>query len=176
MGRGTSGFYVTGDNSKLYLVTARHVVFKPNSANNDTYECNFPSQPRVNVALFGTAAFNSYVERFKLAIGEKGMIVEFQDTANFTGNAIGLGTQIASDEFTRLMFPNDKNRHTFDYSGKNQQCTQGVFDAFFPGVMSYEIPDQPPLRGSGYRPGRRDALSYHLGPERRSVLHCHEAR
>jgi hypothetical protein len=24
-----------------------------------------------------------------------------------------------------------------DYSGKNQPCTQGVFDAFFPGVMSY---------------------------------------
>jgi hypothetical protein len=24
-----------------------------------------------------------------------------------------------------------------DYSGKNQACTQGVFDSFFPGVMSY---------------------------------------
>ncbi|KAN0127039.1 Glycosyl hydrolase catalytic core domain containing protein [Russula decolorans] len=24
-----------------------------------------------------------------------------------------------------------------DYSGKNQPCTQGVFDTFFPGVMSY---------------------------------------
>ena len=66
------------------------------------------------------------------------------DIANFTGNANDLGTRIASDEFTRLMFPNPKNRHAFDYSGKNQECTQGFFDAFFLGVMSYEIPDQYP--------------------------------
>ena len=78
MGRGTSGLYVTGDNSKLYLVTARHVVFKPNPA-NDTYERKFPSQPRANVALFGTAAFNSYVEWIKLAIGGKRFAVEFQE-------------------------------------------------------------------------------------------------
>lgn len=37
-------------------------------------------------------------------------------------------------------------------------------------------PDQLPLQGPGYCPRRRDALSYHLGPERRSVPHCHEAR
>jgi hypothetical protein len=58
---GTGGFYVTGD-SKLYLVAARHVVFKPDPADNDTYEYKVPSQARVNVALFGTAAYNSYVE------------------------------------------------------------------------------------------------------------------
>ncbi|KAL6301212.1 hypothetical protein BKA93DRAFT_828484 [Sparassis latifolia] len=76
---GTGGFYVTGDDSKLYLVTARHVVFKPNRADNDTYERKFSSQPRVDVALFGTAAFNRYVERIKRAIGEKAMILEFQE-------------------------------------------------------------------------------------------------
>ncbi|GBE88164.1 predicted protein [Sparassis crispa] len=76
---GTGGFYVTGDDSKLYLVTARHVVFKPNRADNDTYERKFSSQPRVDVALFGTAAFNSYVKRIKRAIGEKAMILEFQE-------------------------------------------------------------------------------------------------
>ena len=77
--RGTGGFYLTGDNSKLYLVTARHVVFKPNPANNDTYERKFSSQPRVNVTLFGTAAFNSYVEWIKLAIGGKSIAVEFRE-------------------------------------------------------------------------------------------------
>ena len=125
------------------------------------------------------AAMNPYISQSGFADGDYALVKisrSKMDTANFTGNAIDLSTQIASDEFTRLMFPNHKNRHTFDYSGKNQQCTQGVFDAFFPGVMSYEIPDQPPLQGPGYRPGRRDALSYHLGPERRSVLHCHKAR
>ena len=98
------------------------------------------------------------------------------DSANFTGNVINFSTQIASDELTRLLFPNPKNRHTFEYSGKNQQRTQAVFNALFPTAMSYEIPDQPPLQGPGYRPGRRDALSCHVGPERRSVLHRHEAR
>jgi hypothetical protein len=48
-------------------------------ANNDTYEHKFSGQPRVNVALFGTAAFNSYVERIKLPIGGKRMVLEFQE-------------------------------------------------------------------------------------------------
>lgn len=76
---GTGGFYVTGENSKLYLVTARHIVFKPNIENNSTYEHNFSSQPRVNIALFGTAAFDSYVEEIKVAIGRKQMMVKFQE-------------------------------------------------------------------------------------------------
>ena len=214
---GTGGFYVTGDDSKLYLVTARHVMFKPNLANNDTYERKFSSQPRVDVALFGTAAFKSYVERIKLAIGGKGMIAEFHkrrvkeaieghdgmdadeaarervnaevlvkgakeavvafkklydhverdwanidnrllgyvrfsppielgagqnkythdyalveidgskiDAASFTGNAIDLGTQIAPDEFTRLMNPNPKNRHAFKYPTNRLFKVQGI--------------------------------------------------
>ena len=74
------------------------------------------------------------------------------DTANFTGNIIDLGTQIAFDEFTRLMFPNPKNRHTVNYSGKNQECTQGVFDTFFPGVMSYETPTNRLFKVQGIVP------------------------
>ena len=76
---GTDGFYVTGGDSKLHLVTARHVVFNTNLASNDTYERKLPSQPGVNVALFGTAAFNRYVEQIKLAIGGKRMVVELQE-------------------------------------------------------------------------------------------------
>ena len=215
--QGTGGFYVTGDNSKLYLVTARHVVFTTNLANNDTYERKSTSQPRVNVALFGTAAFGSYVERIKLAIEGQGMIVDFQerrakeaveghdgmdadeaalertdaerlvkgakdaivafkklyddvkkgwanidnrilgyvrfspsiklgagsnkytrdyalveidsskiDAASFTGNAIDLGTQIASDKFTRLMFPNPTNRHNFKYPTNRLFKVRGI--------------------------------------------------
>ncbi|RPA93384.1 hypothetical protein L873DRAFT_1815937 [Choiromyces venosus 120613-1] len=202
----TGGFYVTDDKSNLYLVTARHVVFKPDQDNNDTYERKNSSQPRVNVALFGTAAFNSYVEQIKCTLEDQEVIIEFQerrakearegdngmdgyvavrehsdakrlikeakdaivafeklyddvvkdwskienrvlgfvifsppieisdgpnkytqdyalvkvdsskiDAASFTANAIDLGTQIALEEFTRLMYPHHTNSHTFKY-------------------------------------------------------------
>ncbi|RPB02767.1 hypothetical protein L873DRAFT_1841621 [Choiromyces venosus 120613-1] len=171
---GTGGFYVTDDNCELYLVTAHHIVFKPDLVNNNS---------RVNVALFGTAAFTNYIAQIKRAIEGKRIIVKFQerrvkeavedhdgrdvedtvrndiekdwgnidnrilgyvrfsrsievgtcpngytqdyalvkiysskiDAASFTGNTINLGTQIAPDEFTCLMFRNPKNRHPFKY-------------------------------------------------------------
>ena len=65
---GTGGFYVTDKNSKLYLVTARHVVFKPDIKENKKYERKSICQRRVKVALFGTASFSSYVERIKTVI------------------------------------------------------------------------------------------------------------
>ncbi|CUS13210.1 unnamed protein product [Tuber aestivum] len=37
------------------------------------------------------------------------------NNATFTGNAIDLGTQMTSVEFTRLMFPNPTGRHNFKY-------------------------------------------------------------
>ncbi|RPB00457.1 hypothetical protein L873DRAFT_1827625 [Choiromyces venosus 120613-1] len=203
---GTGSFYVTDDNSELYLVTAHHVVFKPDLVNNNRYKHKFSGQPRVNVVLFGTAAFTNYIAQIKRAIEGKRIIVEFHerrvketvedhdgrdvedivrkyaaveklvkevedaivafkklyddvekdwgnidnrilgyvrfsrsievgtcpngytqdyalikiysskiDAASFTGNAINLGTQIAPDEFTCLMFPNSKNRNAFKY-------------------------------------------------------------
>ena len=69
---GTGGFYVTGDDSKLFLVTARHVIFTDIEDNNK-YEYQFTDQHRVDVVLLGTAAFASYVEWIKCAIGGKAL-------------------------------------------------------------------------------------------------------
>ena len=104
---------------------------------------------RFSPSIKPRAGSNKYTRDYALVEIDRSRM----DTANFTGNVIDLSTQIASDEFTRLMFPNPKNSHTFDYSGKYQECTRGVFDASFPGVMSYETPDQLPLQGLGYHPG-----------------------
>ncbi|OCH84906.1 hypothetical protein OBBRIDRAFT_815290 [Obba rivulosa] len=37
------------------------------------------------------------------------------DASNFNGNAIDLGTRIPADEFTRMMYPNPRNAHSFTY-------------------------------------------------------------
>ncbi|RPB00467.1 hypothetical protein L873DRAFT_1805339 [Choiromyces venosus 120613-1] len=73
----TGGFYITDDNSQLYLVTARDVVFKPDLVNNNRYKCRFFSQLHVNVTLFSTATFTNYVAQIKRAIEGERITVEF---------------------------------------------------------------------------------------------------
>ncbi|RPA94248.1 hypothetical protein L873DRAFT_1702188, partial [Choiromyces venosus 120613-1] len=214
---GTGGFYVTDDKSNLYLVTARHVVFKQDQDNNDMYECKNSSEPRVDIALFGTAAFTNYVKQIKHVIEAQNVKIEFEerrakeaaegdngmdideameehadaerliteakdatvafeklyddvvkgwsnienrvlgfvvfsppieiragpnnytqdyaliridsskiDAANFTGNAIDLGTKIPSHKFRRLMFPQHTNSHTFKYPANRLFKVQGM--------------------------------------------------
>ena len=75
---GTGGFYVTGDDSKLFLITARHVIFTDIEDNNK-YEYQFTDQHRVDVVLLGTSAFASYVEWIKCAIGGKALVLEIDE-------------------------------------------------------------------------------------------------
>ncbi|KAG0129449.1 hypothetical protein HOY82DRAFT_671098 [Tuber indicum] len=76
---GSGGFYATDNESNLYLVTARHVVFPPDSANNQEYRYKYSSQPRLDVVLFGSAAYNRYLEGIKHAINNQSMIINFQE-------------------------------------------------------------------------------------------------
>lgn len=78
---GTGGFYVTDSASNLYLVTARHVVFKPDLKSNETYEYGSKKsgQPRVNIALLGEAAFTKYLLQIKQAITDQNIIIDFQE-------------------------------------------------------------------------------------------------
>ncbi|KAG0129316.1 hypothetical protein HOY82DRAFT_652199 [Tuber indicum] len=76
---GTGGFYVIDSNSELYLVTARHVIFKPDITNNETYERKFNSEPQVNVALLGATAFTNYLAQIKHEIEERRMIIEYKE-------------------------------------------------------------------------------------------------
>ncbi|RPA99861.1 hypothetical protein L873DRAFT_1682426 [Choiromyces venosus 120613-1] len=201
---GTGGFFIAegGSSKRLFLITARHVVFKPNRDDNSTFEQKSPSAPRREVILLGDAAFRKFLESIQVAIGDKALMIQYleryiakvkdvagdvaekectnagdelakvkeamdtlntfygdvstrwaspdrrvlgyvvysppiecgfsteqytQDFAvieidlskidgtNFEGNVIDLGTKIEPGAFTRMMYPNLQNAHTFEY-------------------------------------------------------------
>jgi hypothetical protein len=56
---------------KIYLVTARHVVFPPDEEPNVLYRHRKPAQRRRNVLLFGDAAVEKHITATKSEIGSK---------------------------------------------------------------------------------------------------------
>jgi hypothetical protein len=75
---GTGGFFIAegGDSKRIFLVTARHVVFPPDVFDNDRYEHIDTNQPRHNVLLLGGGAFKRFLESIQLAIGGVGLMIE----------------------------------------------------------------------------------------------------
>jgi hypothetical protein len=74
---GTGGLYLAeGDDSKVLLVTARHVHFPPNEGPNVDYARTDTSAPRCNV-LLGTKAFDNLIKSIKIRIRRYGIMVEF---------------------------------------------------------------------------------------------------
>ncbi|RPA93055.1 hypothetical protein L873DRAFT_1847409 [Choiromyces venosus 120613-1] len=201
---GTGGFFISegGGSKRLFLVTARHVVFKSNRNDNRTFEHKSRSAPCREVILLGDAAFTKFLASIKLEIGGKAIIIPYLerriadakdmagdrgekerkkagdelaeakeavdalntfygevsthwaspdrrvlghviysppivfgfgteqytqdfavieidpskiDSTNFEGNVIDLGTKIQPDVFTRMMYPNLRNAHIFEY-------------------------------------------------------------
>jgi hypothetical protein len=78
---GTAGFFIAegGNNKRLLLVTARHVVFTPGKNDNKHFERKNESQRRHNVALFGFATFDNYLESIQAEIGGKAIIAKHQE-------------------------------------------------------------------------------------------------
>lgn len=60
---GVGGFFIAegGDSKRLFLVTARHVVFEPSKDDNNTFEHKSPNPPRREVILLSEAAFKKYL-------------------------------------------------------------------------------------------------------------------
>ena len=76
--QGTGRFFVSYplNPGKIYLVTARHVVFPPDKTSNELYQhCN-SSQRRRNVLLFGDAAIEKHITATESEIGGKHIIIE----------------------------------------------------------------------------------------------------
>jgi hypothetical protein len=48
------------------------------------------------------------------------------DVSNFNGNAIDLGTHISADEFTRMMYPDPRNAHSFTYPSDRLLMLKGT--------------------------------------------------
>lgn len=76
---GTGGFFISDPryHAKIYLVTARHVVFPPDS--NEFYQHGDSSHPRKNVLLFGDAGIEKYVTAIRTEIGDKHIMLEQLD-------------------------------------------------------------------------------------------------
>jgi hypothetical protein len=68
-----------GDSKRIFLVTARHVVFPPNIVNNNMYEHENPSQPRRNVLLLGDGAFKKLLASIRWEIGNAANNAECQE-------------------------------------------------------------------------------------------------
>ena len=76
---GTGGFFISDPRNpgKIYLVTARHVVFHPDNDSNEFYEHSNPSQCRRNVLLFCDAAVEQHIRAIELEIHFKRTDIEY---------------------------------------------------------------------------------------------------
>ncbi|KAL4077479.1 hypothetical protein J3A83DRAFT_4185865 [Scleroderma citrinum] len=75
---GMGGFFISDPRypGKLYLVTARHVLFPPEKNDNELYQYRNPSQPRKNILLFGEAAIEKHTKAIESQIGSQYIIIE----------------------------------------------------------------------------------------------------
>jgi hypothetical protein len=75
---GTGGFFISDPRNpgKIYLVTARHVVFHSDRDPNELYQHRYSSQRRRNVLLFGDAAIEKNITAIESEIGGKYIIID----------------------------------------------------------------------------------------------------
>jgi hypothetical protein len=76
---GTGGLYISEgrDSEKVYVLTARHVVFPLNTGSNELYNRKRTSQPRCEVILPGPRAFQSVLRSTMVEIGEHTIMVNY---------------------------------------------------------------------------------------------------
>ena len=78
---GTGGFFVAegGGSKRVFLVTARHVVFEPGRDDNNTFEYKPPGPPGHEVILLSDAAFENYLRSIKDKIRGQEFEIEYQE-------------------------------------------------------------------------------------------------
>lgn len=78
---GTGGFFISEGpkSNRLLLVTARHIVFEPDKANNKKFERKTDSQRRHDVILLGDAAFQRLLESVQTEIRSKELTVQHEE-------------------------------------------------------------------------------------------------
>ena len=76
---GTGGLYISegGDSDKVFLITARHVVFPPNVVPDDDYPRT--DTQRHKVLLLGSKAFENFFRSIKVAIGGRAIDIEIYE-------------------------------------------------------------------------------------------------
>ncbi|KAF8337997.1 uncharacterized protein EI90DRAFT_3041264, partial [Cantharellus anzutake] len=75
---GTGGFFISDPRNpgKIYLVTARHVLFHPDEGPNELHWHRNSSQRRRNVLLFSDAAIEDHILAIGSEIGGKNIVIE----------------------------------------------------------------------------------------------------
>ncbi|GJJ12376.1 hypothetical protein Clacol_006617 [Clathrus columnatus] len=77
---GTSGFFMAeGGNSKIFLITARHIIFPRIKLNNDEYVHENTSQPHHNVLLLSDCSFRELGESIKNAVEATESMISSQE-------------------------------------------------------------------------------------------------
>jgi hypothetical protein len=71
---GTGGIYIC-EGEKVFVLTARHVVFPPNVGRNKLYSKKV-SQPRRDVLLLGSKAFQEVLKSIMVEIAYKAILVD----------------------------------------------------------------------------------------------------
>lgn len=102
---GTGGFFIAegGGSKRLFLVTARHVLFKPHKNNNTTFEYEPPNAPRNYFTVLGDAAFKEFLESIQAEIRGKALMKSYLErriakVKDMTGNAAEKERKKAGDE------------------------------------------------------------------------------
>ncbi|KIY50257.1 hypothetical protein FISHEDRAFT_64903 [Fistulina hepatica ATCC 64428] len=75
---GTGALYLSEgcDSEKVYILTARHVVFPPKDVANQLYHCRQPSQRRVEAILPGPEAFQGVLTSTMVKIADDKVMVD----------------------------------------------------------------------------------------------------
>lgn len=76
---GTGALYISEcrNSDKVYILSARHVVFPPNAGNNELYDRANVSQPRREVLLLGPKASQTLLRSTMVKIGEHKIMVDY---------------------------------------------------------------------------------------------------
>ena len=76
---GTGGFFISDPRhpGKIYLVTARHVVFHPDTEPNMLYQHGNSSQSRRNVLLFSDDAFEEHLKAIESLIDDQIFLIDY---------------------------------------------------------------------------------------------------
>lgn len=73
---GTGGLYIS-DGDKIYVLSARHVIFPPSEGNNELYDRTNGRGPRHDVLLAGPEAFQTLLRSIMIKIAENHIGVDF---------------------------------------------------------------------------------------------------
>ena len=98
---GTGGLYFSegGDSNKVFLITARHVVFPPNEVPNNNYART--NKRRHQVLLLGSKAFEKFFRSIKSSIGGHAIEIEIYERHLAELTEEGVENDDAADESQR---------------------------------------------------------------------------